>query len=156
MLGALLQASWKMVGVFLEYLKTSGTTLRQTIQGRTNGWDKSLWAIRRVIETHDHWPYTHWKVDVFSPPLKPGRCQSRWKHSAVWASLDLDWLCRIVMCPLAVWSVNPLFLCSFMKWRNIFSLDIHNAIHFEGDADQETCAPMVRYLWQPLKDLWRF
>ena len=121
MLGALLQASWKMVGVFLEYLKTSGTTLRQTIQGRMNGWDKSLWAIRRVIETHDHWPYTHWKVDVFSPPLKPGRCQSRWKHSAVWASLDLDWLCRIVMCPLAVWSVNPLFLCSFMKWRNIFS-----------------------------------
>ena len=43
-----------------------------------------------------------------------------------------------------------------MKWRNIFSLDIHNTIHFEGDADQETCAPMVRYLWHPLKDLWRF
>ena len=54
------------------------------------------------------------------------------------------------------WQLTHRFFCSFMKWRNIFSLYIHNTIHFEGDADQETCAPMVRYLWHPLKDLWRF
>ena len=48
-----------------------------------------------------------------------GRCQSPWKHSTNCASLDLDWLCRIVMCPLATWSIDPLF---YLWNEKIYSL----------------------------------
>ena len=81
-----------------------------------NGLDNSLWVIRCIIETHEHtlksdcWFITHRSLDNLNhhgniPP--------------VWASVGL-----------AVQDSNesfgsatssPLFLCSFMKWRNVFS-----------------------------------
>ena len=37
-----------------------------------------------------------------------------------WSGFLWDWLCGMVMCPQAVYSVQYAFLCSLMKWRNIF------------------------------------
>ena len=80
-----------------------------------------MWQPRRPGDRQSRsWPSRLLFVTQLLRPWQQGGLE--WKKY-IWYIYDnkIELKCRIVMCPLVVWSVNPLFLCSFVKWRNIFS-----------------------------------